>query len=72
MIIDAKMEAPENITVCTLVSCCDHIEITCSNLVATNADMRKKLETGISMMPNPVEIYERTIEGKTNEVEVKK
>jgi len=40
--------------------------------MATNADMKKNLETGRSMFPDPVEIYARTIDGKINKVAGKK
>lgn len=69
--MDANMEAPKDITAYTLVSCCDHIQVACLNRVATNADMRKKLEIGRSALPKPVEIYVRTIKGKISDVEAK-
>ena len=72
IIIDANKEALTEITTCTFINCCDHIRAACSNLVATNADMKRKLEMVRSTLPNPREIYTRTIEGKITEVEAKK
>ena len=66
------MEALVDITTCTLVRCCDHIQGACLNLVATNVNMKDKLETVISTLPDLVEIYTRSIEGTITEVEEKR
>lgn len=72
MIIYANPEALVDITTCTLVNCCDHIQVACSNLVATNSDMRRKLEMVISTLLDLVEIYMRIVKNKITEVEAKK
>lgn len=71
-ITKANTEAPKDITTYTLASCYDHIQATCSNMVAINTDMKKKLETGRSTLPDPVKIYARTIDGNINKVAAKK
>lgn len=55
-----------------LVKCYDHIQAACSNLVATNASMKKKLETVRSALPNPMDIYTRMVKRKFSEGEAKK
>jgi len=41
---------------------CDHIQAASSSLVATHADMKNKLETIKSTLPDPVEIYAQIID----------
>lgn len=41
-------------------------------MAAMNVDMKKKLETDRSALPDPIEIYARTIDGKTNTIVIKK
>lgn len=72
MIVDANTKVPMDITTCTQVSYCDHIQAACSNLVATNADMKKNLETVRSTLLDPVEISTRIVEGKITKVEEKR
>lgn len=64
IISDVVIEAPKDITSCTLVNFCDHIQIVCSSLGATNADKKKKLDTVISVLPDLTEIYVKTIDKK--------
>lgn len=67
-ILDVIIEALEDIASCKLVNCCDHIQVACSSLVATNGDMKKKLEKVKSVFPDLTKIYARTIEEKISMV----
>lgn len=57
---------------CTLVSCCDHIQVAYSRLETTNAEMKRKLEMVRFSLTDPVEIYARKAEGKFMEQEANK
>lgn len=71
-VTEANTKASMDKSTCTLIDYCDHIQMECMRLATTNVEMKQKLETLKSTLPDPVEIYTGSVENKVRELEMKK
>ena len=71
-VAEANTKTPTNVSAYSLIDCCDHIQMTCIRLATKNVEMKRKLETVRSILPDLVEIYACSVESKTRELETKK
>jgi len=71
-VVEANTEELTDMSACSLIDCCNHIQTACIRLATTNAEMKKKLEIVRSVVPDPVLIYARSVESEMRELETKK
>lgn len=64
--VDLVIEAPDDFSAVILADCCDHIQTSWAELVATKKELKKSLDMARAAFPDPTTSYIMEIEHKLN------